>query len=159
MRGLAARKMEKASADEVQKQVETDRLQAAVALAETVEVSPAPAVGRGVGGGRAASGAFAVYKAKVAGLPSGLAAVSTAVAQQSVLAVDKAGSVFLSEDSGIHWESVARQWNGRAVAVRTLVAAREGASGGSGSPETGFELVNDQGQVWASTDGKTWKIK
>jgi hypothetical protein len=159
MHGLAARKVDKASADEAQKQAETDRLQAAVAQTETVEVSPAPVVGRGVGGGRAASGALAVYKAKAAGLPSGLAAVSTAVARHSVLAVDKAGSVFLSEDSGSHWESVARQWNGRAVAVRALAAAQANASGAAGAPEAGFELVNDQGQVWASTDGKTWKIK
>lgn len=160
MHGLAARKTEKARADEAAKQAETDRLMSVVvsaAPAEQVEVSPAPAVGGGVGGGRATSGAFAVYKAKATGLPSGLAAVSTAVAERSVLAVDKAGSVFLSGDSGIHWESVARQWNGRAVAVRTQAAAN--ASGAAGSPEAGFELVNDQGQVWASADGKTWKIK
>ena len=162
MDGMAARKMERTSADEAAKQAQTDRLMSAAAPAaasEQVEVSPAPAVGRGAGGGRAASGAFAVYKAKAAGLPSGLAAVSTAVAQHSVLAVDKAGSVFLSGDSGIHWESVARQWNGRAVAVRTQAAAQAGASGGAGSSEAGFELVNDQGQVWASADGKTWKIQ
>lgn len=153
MHGLAARKMEKASADEAGKQAETNRLMSVVvssAPAEQVEVSPAPAVGGRVGGGRATSGAFAVYKAKATGLPSGLAAVSTAVAQHSVLVVDKAGSVFLSGDLGAHWESVARQWNGRAVAVRAQAA---------GSSETGFELVNDQGQVWASADGKTWKIK
>ena len=162
MHGLAARKMERASADEAAKRAETDRLMSAVvsaAPAEQVEVSPAPAAGGGVGEGRATSGAFAVYKAKAAGLPSGLAAVSTAVAEHSVLAVDKAGSVFLSEDSGSHWESVARQWNGRAVAVRTQAAAKANASGAAGSSEAGFELVNDQGHVWASTDGKTWKIK
>jgi hypothetical protein len=160
--GLATRKVDKASADEAQKQAQTDRLMsvtASAASSEQVEVSPAPPAGRGVGGGRASSGAFAVYKAKAAGLPSGLAAFSTAVAQHSVLVVDKAGSVFLSEDSGSHWESVARQWSGRAVAVRTPAAAKEGASGGSGSPETEFELVNDQGHVWASADGKTWKIR
>ncbi len=140
MHGLAARKMERASADEAAKQAQTDQLMSAVvsaAPAEQVELSPAPAAGRGVGGGRATGGAFAVYKAKAAGLPSGLAAVSTAVAEHSVLAVDKAGSVFLSEDSGSHWESVARQWNGRAVAVRTQAAAKANAAGAAGSSEPG----------------------
>jgi hypothetical protein len=160
--GVAARKMDKTSADEGAKQAETDRLMAVAepaASSEQVEVSPAPAVGHGANGGRAASGAFAVYKAKATGLPSGIAAVSTAAAQHSLLAVDKAGSVFLSEDAGSHWESVARQWNGRAVAVRTQAAVNANASGAAGSSEAGFELVNDQGQVWASADGKTWKTK
>jgi hypothetical protein len=161
MHGLAARKMERASGDEAAKQAETDRLMAAAepaASSEQVEVSPAPAIGRGASGALASSRAFAVYKAKAAGLPSGLAAVSTAAAQHSLLAVDKAGNVFLSEDAGSHWESVARQWNGRAVAVRTQAAVKANASGAAAS-EAGFELVNDQGQVWASADGNTWKIK
>jgi photosystem II stability/assembly factor-like uncharacterized protein len=105
-----------------------------------------------------ANGAFAASRVKSAELPSGLPAASTAKAQGSTLAVDGTGSVFLSEDSGRHWESVAQQWSGRAVAIRVepVVGANENAEPSAAAI---FEIVNDQGQVWLSTDGRNWKAK
>ena len=83
-------------------------------------------------------------------LPSGLAAVSTATAQHCTLAIDQAGALFLSDNAGQHWESVVRQWDGRAVEVRIKPAL-------SSPPTEVFEIVNDRGLIWASMDGKTWK--
>ena len=106
-------------------------------------------------------------------LPSGLAAVSFASGGHFLLAIDKAGALFLSEDRGATWERITTQWTGLAVAVRqqrqfhgalfTAPAARNGTTGGS-SPDTGaappptvsFELSNDKNQTWVSTDGRNW---
>lgn len=100
----------------------------------------------------------AVYQAKqLSGLPSGLVAVSTVIAEHKVLAVDEAGSVFLSADAGVHWESIGPQWSGRAVAVRSQAEVKPSADGGA--PENTFELVNEEGQVWTSPDGRSWKAK
>jgi hypothetical protein len=100
----------------------------------------------------------AVYQAKqLSGLPSGLVMVSTVIAEHKVLAVDKAGSVFLSADAGVHWESIGRQWSGRAVAVRSQAEVKPSAD--RGAPENTFELVNEEGQVWTSPDGRSWKAK
>ena len=119
------------------------------------EARPAPPPSLPVGARHDASGAFAVYKARPAELPSGLPTVSAVTARDRRLAVDRAGGVFLSEDLGNHWGSVAKQWDGRAVTVRLQGA---GAQDGS-TPAAVFELVNDQGQLWASSDGKTWKAQ
>jgi Putative zinc-finger len=159
MRSLAAKKMEQASANKASRRDETDRILTAAAPAAQFDAGSAPTASLEAGGGHAAGRAFAVYQAMAAGLPSGLPAVSTVTVKQSVLAVDRVGTVFLSKDSGAHWESIARQWNGRAVAVRTPRTAKAGELGTAGGPETVYELVNDQGQVWVSTDGRIWKAK
>ena len=110
-------------------------------------------------------------------LPSGLAAVSTATAQHRTLAIDQVGALFLSEDSGQHWELIVRQWDGRAVEVRikpvwsglfAASASSDAEEHGTNQPAVGnpapsfppaavFEIVNDRGMIWASVDGKTWK--
>jgi hypothetical protein len=74
-------------------------------------------------------------------LPSGLDAVSMATARHAILALDHAGSLFRSEDQGAHWEPVARQWMGRAVSVRA-------------TPSATFEIVNESGLIWVSSDGR-----
>ena len=100
----------------------------------------------------------AVYLAKqLSGLPSGLAAVSTVFVEHKVLAVDNSGSVFLSTDAGVHWESIGRQWSGRAVAVRSQAEVKPPTDGGTS--QNSFELVNGEGQVWTSPDGRSWKAK
>jgi hypothetical protein len=108
-------------------------------------------------------------------LPNGRPAVSAARAGARILALDEAGALFLSEDLGGTWESVAKRWTGRAVAVRRQVAAsgnreaapaaeartaRKGAdTGAAPAPPVVFEILNDQSQVWWSTDGKIWTAK
>lgn len=109
-------------------------------------------------------------------LPSGLASISTASRGHLLLAIDKAGALFLSEDRGVTWKRVATQWTGRAVEVHRQVAAsggipaapavQNGTTSGS-SPDTGaaspppvsFELSNDENRTWVSTDGQTWTPK
>ena len=109
-------------------------------------------------------------------LPSRLAAVSIASGGHFLLAIDKAGALFLSEDRGVTWERIARQWTGRAVAVRQKArvhgaspaapAAQNGTTGSS-SADAGpapsltefFELSNDENHTWVSTDGRTWTPK
>jgi hypothetical protein len=84
--------------------------------------------------------------------------VSRETTQGRTVAVDAAGGVFLSEDAGGHWGSVAKQWGGRAVSVR--LQAKVGSSAGTADVVAGgFEIVNDQGRVWVSTDGRVWKAK
>ena len=73
------------------------------------------------------------------------------------MAVDGAGGVFVSGDAGSHWESVAKQWSGRAVGVR--LQTPEAGESTTYSAGAVFEIVNDQGQVWVSTDGRYWKAK
>ena len=106
-------------------------------------------------------------------LPSGLASVSIASRGHFMLAIDKAGALFLSEDRGVTWERITTQWTGRAVAVHRHVAANDAmqtapaaqngttgdSSAGSGAaspPPVLFELSNDKNQTWVSTDGRTW---
>jgi hypothetical protein len=50
-------------------------------------------------------------------LPSNLPTASTTAAANRTLAIDTAGALFLSTDSGHHWTSIHAQWPGRAVAV------------------------------------------
>jgi hypothetical protein len=125
----------------------------------------------------ARAAAMAVRKAKVSVLPSGRRAVSTVTAQHRTLAIDSDGTLFLSSDSGGHWEPVARQWSGHAVAVRVQGGKEIGAgdiaeanagivedevrsnSGAAAVPAAVFEIANEDDQVWVSTDGKTWKAK
>ncbi|MGC1462209.1 MAG: zf-HC2 domain-containing protein [Terracidiphilus sp.] len=135
-----------------------DGTMTAAAPSAQIEAQPARAGSFNAGVQHKASGAFAASRVKPAELPSGLPAVSTAKAQGSTLAVDRTGLVFLSEDSGRHWESIALQWSGRAVAIRVepVVGANENAEP---SAAVIFEIVNDQGQVWLSTDGRNWKAK
>lgn len=120
--------------------------------------------------------AIAARNALHARLPNGSVAISTAAAQHRLLAVDAAGALFLSNDSGKTWESVPRQWTGQAVEVRLaatgdrLIApaspeppATAGAAANTAvlppAPPALFEIVNDSAAVFASADGKTWKAK
>jgi hypothetical protein len=97
------------------------------------------------------AGLSASLKAIPLRLPSGLTAVSRATAQHLTLEIDHAGTLFLSDETGMHWEQVARQWTGRAIEVRAKTALS-----GNTAPADIFELKNDAGSTWASADGKTW---
>ena len=108
-------------------------------------------------------------------LPSGLPTISIAHEGERMIAIDNAGALFVSEDSGATWEPVTKQWTGRAEQVRKNAARKteeatppaakaESPGDGSGSgavseSDTVFELLNDQGQVWLSKDGKIWAAR
>jgi hypothetical protein len=113
---------------------------------------------RSISGISKKAGASALYKAKTAALPSGMIPECSETIQGLTVAVDAAGGVFLSEEAGGRWVSVTKQWSGRAVAVRLQIktGASTGATAAAGEV---FEIVNDQGLVWASPDGRIWKAK
>ena len=105
------------------------------------------------------SGASAQLKkaAKVA-LPNGATALSVASAAGRTIAIDASGALFLSQDGGGHWQSVASQWTGRAVLVRNTQASDQLATLQAKSVPR-FELVTDKLETWTSADGKTWTAK
>jgi hypothetical protein len=103
-------------------------------------------------------------------LPSNRPAASVASAGPLMLSLDSAGALFLSRDSGSTWQPITAQWTGRAVLVRVVLissfpapaAAAEAKSvpgAASAHPPTFFEVLNDQNQIWRSTDGVTWLAK
>jgi hypothetical protein len=157
MQALAANEAAPVSMDKLEPTRE--RLQTAAAepakQAGVASRSAAP----GVGVRREIRGAMVSPAASPIALPGGSAVVSTANAKGLLLAVNEAGNLYLSSDMGAHWESIVQQWGGRAVSVRTAVKAKTNAGGVAGAQQGLFELVNDQGKVWVSADGKSWKTK
>ena len=117
-------------------------------------------------------------------LPSGAQAVSVAAGGQTVMALDADGNVFvsdfqsLSSDQDASWTPATVQWVGKAVGLRVeaipspsaprgafLSGAMHGAVAAKSAPAPAprgatFELTNDKGQIWVSSDaGRTWKTK
>jgi len=140
--------------------------------AQQLETQPAPAAGSlQLHGLRSmmdvATGPYAFH------LPSGLPAVSITSADHRTLAVDEKGMLFVRENFGGTWEKVKRQWTGRAIVVRRhangidttgaapapQTAGEPSNSGEVSQPDTVFELVNDQSQVWVSVNGRIWTAK
>jgi hypothetical protein len=142
---------------------------------QQLQTQPAPATSAGALMRLRSGGLSGIMAPNAVHLPSELPAVSIAHAGEWMLAIDNAGALFFSEDSGANWEPVTKQWTGRAVLVRKNAtpkpeeaappaAKREspGDTSGSGTvseSDTVFELLNDQGQAWLSTDGKTWAAR
>ena len=138
-----------------------------------LEIQPTPVVNSGELESLRLSGFSGTLMARPIQLPSRLPALSIASTDRRVLAIDKKGTLFFSDDSGFTWEKVKRQWTGRAILVRrkaaedaTPSAATIPESAGSTSvsdalshPETVFELVNDQSELWLSADGRIWTAK
>jgi hypothetical protein len=111
----------------------------------------APAAGFDMATQQQLGGSTAARKVNPLRLPSGLAVVSRATAQHLTLEIDRAGALFLSDDSGEHWQPVPQQWTGRAIEVRAKTSLT-----GNTAPEMKFELKNETGSTWASADGMTW---
>jgi len=173
---VAAREAAQARARVMADGVGASRSQNAVAPAPQYQEKSVPMGSLEITDQKRLAGILAVYRAKTTGLPSGLTAIATATAEHLTLAIDRSGALFRTEDSGTNWERVDTQWSGRAVLVRALKAPGSNAAGSSSSggaehgiistasngasaPAAVFEILNDQGQVWFSTDGRNWKAK
>ncbi len=146
---LRADVMTQAQASETEAERSREERQGQSVDAKGKDTSPAfapaspPAVG--FAAGIKATRAVALNAPKVSALPTGMPATSTVKGTRATVALDETGNMFVSTDNGSHWESVARQWSGRAVTVRTQTK----------TPEI-YELVNDHGQRWVSPDGLVW---
>jgi hypothetical protein len=101
-----------------------------------------------------ATGQVAPLQPSAFKMPSGLMAVSTATAWHHMLAIDRAGALFLSEDQGKNWQPVQKQWTGRALAVK----AQAGTSAGP-ELDSVFQMTCDNGSTWVSADGKSWRAQ
>lgn len=91
-------------------------------------------------------------------LPGGASPLSATSAGRRTLAIDTTGALFLSEDSGKHWQPIKSQWTGRAVLVRAKLTGQPNAML-SLEQQSHFELVTDKLQTWSSPDGITWKLE
>jgi hypothetical protein len=148
------------------------------APSQTVTVSAAPPVVTSPDGGAQPAPGLGIQSswkastpAKQIHLPSALPVVSSTSTGPFMLAIDKAGTLFLSEDQGDTWERVHRQWKGRAVEVTQQFATNQSApaaqtettpntpTNAGVAPSVVFELLNDKGQAWVSIDGRTWTSK
>jgi hypothetical protein len=101
-------------------------------------------------------------------LPSHLLAVSSVTRAAQTLAIDTAGTLYLSKDSGKTWQAVPTQWTGQAIklnvaaplaglmSAKQKAAVEDKANRISPSP---FELTTASGTVWTSSDGEHWKPK
>jgi hypothetical protein len=142
---------------------------------EQFETQAAPPASSGSLMGFRGSVSSAARNANRLHLPSELPAISIAHKGPRMLAIDNAGALFFSQDSGANWEPVAIQWTGLAVLVRkravpdsaaaappadkSNVAGDTTGSEAASEADTVFELLNDQGQLWWSTDGRIWTAK
>jgi hypothetical protein len=140
--------------------------------AQQHEMQPAPYANSGELESLRLSGFSGAHMTRPIHLPSGLPALSSASLDHRVLAIDKKGTLFFSDDSGFTWEKVKRQWTGRAILVRrktaesatppaaaSQTARNTSVSDALSHPETIFELVNDQSELWLSADGRIWTAK
>ena len=132
--------------------------------AAIVSASPAPAAAPALAAKstqsetvEASGRALDKLKAAPASLPSKLGVVSEARADGTLVAIDTAGAVFLSEDSGHHWQAVDARWTGRAVLVKLRPSTAAGASLKQSTPQ--FELSTDTPETWTSADGKNWALE
>jgi len=97
-------------------------------------------------------------KAGASVLPSKLGVLSQTRAGRTLVAIDTAGSVFVSDDAGKHWQSVHPRWSGRPVLVKPR--SMQAATGGllkQAAPR--FELTIDTHEIWVSEDGKSWTLE
>jgi hypothetical protein len=137
--------------------------------------SPELAAARRASATRLEARKFTLASVNPESLPNGAAPISLARGATRTLALDKTGSLYLSLDQGVSWKTVPAQWTGRAIAVRlrgnllsgsstaspnTMKAARAQAAT-EAQPNSAiaselFEISNDQGQSWTSTDGFNW---
>jgi hypothetical protein len=127
-------------------------------------VSPAPSAAPPVStaqmeSARLSAGNLEKRKAAYPVLPSKLAMTSEATSADRTIAIDTAGSLFLSENTGKRWQPISPQWAGRAVAVKAVEPVIGEVGGLLKQSNAQFELTTDKHETWVSNDGKTWTLR
>jgi Carboxypeptidase regulatory-like domain/Putative zinc-finger len=87
-------------------------------------------------------------------LPSGRAIVSTAAQGTMVLAIDTHHGVYVSNDSGGHWQPVRAVWKGRAVRVEAIATTPSLAAPAAGRSVASLDALS-AGAMAAKTAGAT----
>ena len=101
----------------------------------------------------------AKLKAGNSALPSKLDVLSETTTAKITIAIDTAGSVFLSEDAGRHWQGIDAPWSGRAVLVKRWRPSLSAAGGLLKQAAPKYELTTDKPETWVSQDGKQWMLE
>lgn len=89
------------------------------------------------------NGTTALQLTKSLKLPSGRNTVSSAAMLNRLLALDSAGTLYLSVDAGRHWSAVPSQWTGKAVEVRAASAANASPNDLSGTAPAGATTASE----------------
>lgn len=98
----------------------------------------------------------------VPALPGKLPAAATVANNGRMLALDTAGTLYLSRDAGHRWKKVRPVWTGSIAHLAVTPEAessahKEGAI--SGVSSSSFELTATDGAVWISSDGAHWRLR
>jgi phage baseplate assembly protein gpV len=109
--------------------------------AETVEVTAAAATIN--------TSTSSVVSTRSRPLPSKLPVEMMLTQGKVVLAVDSAGALFFSGNSGKSWKAVKSKWPGK---VDDLVTPPEVQQ----AQKATFQLTTDSGSIWLSRDGRRW---
>jgi hypothetical protein len=91
-----------------------------------------------------------VNSVEVAQLPSGMSPQTTVVLGKHQLALDSAGTLFVSHDGSKHWKKVKPQWAGKVARIESADAE---------NARTVFQLTTDSGALWISDDGTHWRAR
>ncbi|HEY1497398.1 MAG TPA: carboxypeptidase regulatory-like domain-containing protein [Candidatus Solibacter sp.] len=104
-------------------------------VSETVEVTAAAS--------SLQTASASMAETRVRALPSKLSAITTVTSGKITLALDSAGSLFLSRNAGRSWKTVNVVWRGKVTDLVTLPAGT-------------FQLTTEAGSDWLSADGSHW---
>ncbi len=117
--------------------------------AETVEVMAAPSTLQTENASVSRSRRKQAAPPEPRPLPSRLPVETTVTHGKTMLAVDSAGALFVSGNSGKSWKAVKPQWTGKITDLDQPMDV----------PEPGaaqFQLTTDSGADWLSRDGRRW---
>jgi hypothetical protein len=95
-------------------------------------------------------------------LPGKLPPTATVVKNGRMLALDAAGTLYLSRDAGRRWTKIHRVWTGSIV---HLAPSEQAGSSSltkreiSDSAPPLFELTTTDGAIWISSDGAHWRLR
>lgn len=95
-------------------------------------------------------------------LPGKLPALKTAIGNGRILALDPAGTLYVSHDAGRRWRKIRPVWTGSIV---HLAASSGAATSDRKTPRVSrtkpvvFELTTSDGAIWISSDGSHWRLR
>jgi hypothetical protein len=97
-------------------------------------------------------------------LPSGVSPTTIVTRDGRKLAVDAAGTLFLSRNAGRHWKKIKPAWSGTVVELG-IASVGGSAKNGELHPDRKvehtppFQITTSAGEVWVSEDGTHWRLR